>query len=490
MEPTTAFILIFGYFLLLMFIAFLTSRKADNQSFFTANRQAPWYLVAFGMIGTTLSGVTFISLPGAVGAGGLNQSFAYMQLVLGYIAGYLIIANVLLPVYYKLKLTSIYSYLDQRFGDSSYKTGAAFFLLSRIIGASFRLYLVAIVLDKFILGPIGVSFEWTVAGAIILIWIYTFRGGIKTVVWTDTFQTAAMLIAVIWTVGTLASSMDLSLGGVVSTIQNSEYSQIFFFDDGWSDPNNFFKQFLAGMFLTIVMTGLDQDMMQKNLTVKTLKDAQLNMYTFTGILVIANILFLSLGAMLYIFAAKEGIEIPAKADQLFPTIALEHLNPAIVMIFLLGLIAAAYSSADSALTALTTSFCVDFLDFEGKEQTPRLKQTRWMVHIGFSVVLFLVIIVFSRLNDKSVINELFTAAGYTYGPLLGLYAMGLFTKIKIQDPFAPIICILAPILTFVINSNSEAWFNYKFGFELLIMNGLITFLGLLAISRPAQSSSS
>ncbi|MEO0640697.1 MAG: sodium:solute symporter [Bacteroidota bacterium] len=490
MSPTTALILILGYFLLLVAISFLTSKTADNQSFFTANRQAPWYLVAFGMIGATLSGVTFISVPGAVGAGGANQAFAYMQLVLGYVVGYIVIAKVLLPVYYRLKLTSIYAYLDQRFGNTSYKTGAGYFLVSRIIGASFRLYLVAIVMDKFILGPLNIPFAVTVAAAIVLIWIYTFRGGIKTVVWTETFQTAAMLLAVFLTVGAIAGQMDLGIGGIIDRIGDSPYGKVFFFENGWSDPNNFFKQFLAGMFLTIVMTGLDQDMMQKNLTVKTLKDAQLNMYTFTGILVMANILFLTLGAMLYLHAGDQGIAIPESADQLFPTIALEHLPPVIGIVFLLGLIAAAYSSADSALTALTTSFCVDFLGFEKKPSTPQLKQTRWLVHAGFSVVLFIVIIIFREINDRSVINQLFTVAGYTYGPLLGFYALGLFTRVQIRDQWSPLICILSPILTYIISTQSEAWIGYKFGFELLILNGLLTFVGLLLIQKDPDDSPS
>ena len=487
MSSTLILIVILLYFLALLVISWQTGKTADMRTFFTANRSSPWPVVAFGMIGASLSGVTFISVPGAVGTEGANENFAYMQVVLGYLLGYVVIAQILLPIYYKLKLTSIYAYLEQRFGIASYKTGAGFFLLSRIIGASFRLYLVSIVLDKFVLAPMGVPFAATVAIAILLIWVYTMRGGIKTVVWTDMFQTATMLIAVILTFIFIGQDMDLGVGGLVSSIGESDFTKIFYFENGWSDPNNFFKQFFAGMFLTIVMTGLDQDMMQKNLTCKNLKEARKNMYWFSGILVFVNLLFLALGAALYLYVQSKGIDIPAKADQLFPTIALEHLAPAVGLVFILGLIAAAYSSADSALTALTTSFCIDFLNFEKKGPKPNQKRDRILVHLGFSLVLFIVVLVFKEVNDDSVINSLFRVSGYTYGPLLGLFAYGLFTKKQVMDRIAPLVCILSPVLTYILNDNSEAWLGgYKFGFELLIVNGLITFLGLLLIQRKGK----
>lgn len=485
------------YFLLLMGISFLTSRKSDNADFFLAGRKSPWYLVAFGMIGASLSGVTFISVPGWVE----GSQFSYMQMVLGYLLGYLVIATVLMPMYYRLNLTSIYTYLEQRFGLYSYKTGAGFFLLSRVIGASFRLYLVAIVLQEFVMIYYGIPFWLTVLMTIVLIWIYTFRGGIKTIVWTDTLQTFCMLLAVILTVIAIGGKLNLDASSLIQTITESRYSQIFFFEDGWGDPKNFFKQFLAGASMAIVMTGLDQDMMQKNLSCKNIGDAQKNMFWFSIVLVFANILFLSLGALLFIYAGQVGIEIPTRivngevkqaTDLLFPTIALNHLSPGIGIVFILGLIAAAYSSADSALTALTTSFCVDFLGFE-KEENPdeqKQKRTRFLVHIGFSTLLFLVIMVFYFVNDQAVIKQIFTVASYTYGPLLGLYAFGFFARRKVLDRFTPIVCLMAPILTFIISTYSETlFFGYKFGFELLIINGLITMIGLFFISFYGEEES-
>ena len=489
LTPTVILGVIALYFIVLIIISVFTGKDAGNDNFFLAGRKSPWFLVAVGMIGASLSGVTFISIPGVVGSGGLNQAFSYMQVVLGYLLGYLVIALVLLPLYYRLKLTSIYTYLEQRFGFFSYKTGAAYFLLSRTIGASFRLYLVAIVLQKFVMEPFGVRFEVTVISTIILIWIYTFRGGIKTIIWTDTLQTVCMLTAVILTILGIGQALDTSVGGLVELIQQSQYSQVFFFEGGWQDPNNFFKQFLSGALITIVMTGLDQDMMQKNLTCPTIWDAQKNVFTFSIILVFANILFLALGALLYIYAAQVGISIPEKTDQLFPLIALQHLSPAVGIIFVLGLIAAAYSSADSALTALTTSFCVDFLDFEKKEQTDGLRNTRLIVHIGFSVLLFLVIIAFNAINDDAVITKLFIVAGYTYGPILGLFAFGMLTKLKVRDRFVPAVCLAAPMIAYVLDANSHLLNGFKFGFLIIALNGLLTFLGLLAISYREYEAS-
>jgi len=488
-SPFILLAVIFGYFLLLMLISSVTSKGSNNETFFTANKKSPWLLVAVGMVGASLSGVTFISVPGTVGAGGLNMSFSYMQVVFGYLVGYFVIATVLLPAYYKLNLTSIYEYLEDRFGPVSYKTGAFYFLSSRIIGASMRLFLVAIVLQKFVLDQFGVPFWLTVVIAILLIWIYTYRGGIKTIVWTDTLQTVCMLTAVVLTISAILNGMDLGFSDLIPTIKNSEYSQLFFFEGGWSDPNNFYKQFSSGALIAIVMTGLDQDMMQKNLTCKTLGDAQKNMFTFSIVLIFANLLFLSMGALMYIYANQQGIEIPIRKDQLYPTLALEHLSPFIGVVFLLGLIAAAYSSADSALTSLTTSFCVDFLDFKKTDRTEQeKKRTRLIVHICFSIILLLVILVVKFINRDSIINELFVAAGFTYGPLLGLFSFGLFTKRFVKDKYVLLVCLASPIICFVLNKYSAIWFNgFEFGFTILALNGLLTFLGLWAISNSAPN---
>jgi SSS family transporter len=462
---------------MLIVISYFTSKNATNDDFFTANRQSPWYLVAFGMIGASLSGVTFISVPGEVGA----SAFSYFQVVLGYLVGYAVIAKVLLPLYYRLNLISIYTFLEQRFGFWSYKTGAFFFLLSRIIGSAFRLFLVAGVLQLAVFDAFGVPFWVSVMVTLLLIWLYTFRGGIKTIVWTDTLQTLFMLLAVIISIYYIGDALELSTAGLIETVRDSGYSDIFVWD--WQSGKNFFKQFFAGAFISIVMTGLDQDMMQKNLTCRSLEDAQKNMFWFSIVLVFVNLLFLSLGALLFVYAQKMGIAIPEKTDDLFPMLALQHFSIFGGVLFLLGIIAAAYSSADSALTAMTTSFCVDFLGYKKKNDST-FKRTRKMVHIGFSVLLFFVILIFRAINDQSVINSVFTAAGYTYGPLLGLFAFGMFTKKAVKDKFVPIVCLASPILSYIISSNSEAllW-GYKFGFEILILNGLITFLGLFLISK-------
>ena len=473
-----------GYFLLLIVVSYFTGKDSGNQNFFLANRKSPWYLVAFGMIGASLSGVTFISVPGAVGGEGANQAFSYMQLVFGYVLGYVVIANVLLPLYYRMNLTSIYEYLERRFGFFAYKTGAGYFLLSRIIGASFRLFLVALVLHKFVLEPFGITFGLTVAITIGLIWVYTFRGGIKTIVWTDTLQTTFMLVAVIWTIIAIKNALNTDLS-IAQLVRDSEYGKMFYFEGGWSDPNNFFKQFFSGALITVVMTGLDQDMMQKNLTCKTLGESQKNMYSLSIVLVFANIFFLTLGALLYIYAADIGLAIPEKADQLYPTIALQHLPATLGILFVLGLIAAAYSSADSALTSLTTSFCVDFLDFEKRDDEAKKKRTRILVHVTFSFILLVAILLFNALSNDSVINELFRAAGYTYGPILGLFVFGLSTKLELRNNWVLPICLIAPILSFIIDSNSEQWFNgFTFGFLILLLNGILTILGLWLISKP------
>ena len=491
LSPTTTLTVIIGYFLFLIVISIITSRGADNQTFFTANKKSPWYLVAFGMIGTSLSGVTFISIPGVVGAGGYNMNLSYMQMVMGYLVGYLVIATVLMPLYYKLNLTTIYGYLRQRFGIVSYKTGAFYFLVSRIVGASFRLFLVAIVLQKFVMDSLGVSFYMTVAITIILIWIYTYRGGIKTIVWTDTIQTACMLSAVVLTIWAIGGSLDLSLSQMWGEISTQGFTKMFYFGDGWSDPNNFYKQFISGALIAIVMTGLDQDMMQKNLTCKSLGDAQKNVFTFSFILIFANLLFLVLGGLLYVYSMKSGIAIPDRTDLMYPEIALNHLGSGIGIIFILGLIAAAYSSADSALTALTTSFCIDFLNFERTERSEEEKKNlRLKVHIAFSVILFIVIASFKLLNNDAIINQLFRAAGYTYGPLLGLFTFGMFTKINLRDRWVWLVCLIAPLLTVFIDLNSVSLLGgFKFGSMLIALNGLLTFIGLWILSLNHRASS-
>lgn len=473
--------IITGYFLLLMIIANFTSGKAENKTFFLNNRQSKWYIVAFGMIGTTLSGVTFISVPGWV----LNTNFSYFQIIIGYIAGYTTIALVLLPLYYRLNLTTIYGYLEQRFGKITYKTGAFYFLLSRTIGSAFRLFIVANVFQIFIFNHWNFPFWVSVAASLLLILVYTYRGGISTIVWTDTLQTFFLLTAMGTTIVYVYYQLNVDTG-IIATVANSGYAQIFHWD--WKSPDNFFKQFLSGAFIAIVMTGLDQDMMQKNLSCRNIKEAQKNMYVFTSLQVVVNLLFLSLGALLYLYASHNLIALPERTDDLYPMLAFEYFPAIISILFLLGLTAAAYSSADSALAALTTSFCVDFLNFEKKNiQSGESKKTRYMVHGGFTLVIFIVIMLFHIIADQSVISMIFTAAIYTYGPLLGLFAYGLFTKFKTYDRWVPVVCVIAPILTYILNINSEVWFNgYKFGFELLPVNGLITCIGLYLIGRRGK----
>jgi len=470
--------------MVLIVISFITGKDDSNEAFFIGKKESPWYVVAFGMIGASLSGVTFISVPGWVA----TSQFSYMQMVLGYLAGYTVIATVLLPLYYRLNLTSIYGYLEQRYGFWSYKSGAFYFLLSRVIGASFRLYLVAVALHLAVFEPLELPFWLSVLMAVLLIWVYTFRSGIKTIIWTDTLQTASMLLAVMVTIFVIKDSMDWGIGEMVRSIQASNYSQWFFFDDV-NDNKFFFKQFLAGMFITISMTGLDQDMMQKNLSCRSLKDAQKNMFWFSVVLVGANVLFLSLGAMLYLFAGEVGFEPGTAGDELYPALAVSgELGFVAAVLFVIGLVAAAYSSADSALTALTTSFCVDFLGME-KNPSENDRRTRKWVHIGFTFLLFVVIIIFRSLNNDSVIAELFKVAGFTYGPLLGLYAFGLFTKRNVKDKVVPAIVILAPIICYFLQANSEAWLNgYKIGFELLLINGAITALGLFIFSSDSTAA--
>lgn len=484
MKPLTILLFIAAYFTILLLIGWRTGRKANSEGFFIGNRRSPWVVVAIGMIGASLSGVTFISVPGWV----IDSQFSYMQMVFGYLAGYIVIAEILLPLYYNLKLTSIYTYLDQRFGRHSYKTGALFFLLSRTIGASFRLFLVANVLQVTVFDVWNVPFVVTVCITLALIWLYTFKGGIKTIIWTDTLQTVFLLSALFLTIIFISKSLKWDLGGMIAAVKDHELSRIFFFDD-INDKRHFLKQFLGGMFITIVMTGLDQDMMQKNLSCRSLKDARKNMYLYSFAFVPVNLLFLVLGVLLVIFAKSSGMILPAQTDNLYPMVATSGGLPVIVtMLFILGLIAAAYSSADSALTALTTSFTVDILGRGGAEE-PILQKTRFWIHLMFSFLLMIVILVFRAVNDQNVISALFTVAGYTYGPLLGMFSFGLFTRLKVNDRLLPLVAITAPLLTLLINRYS--WLllgDYKFGFELLVVNGLITFMGLLLISSGRKSA--
>ena len=476
MKPEYIILLIVAYFSVLILISYLTGKSADNKTFFKANNSSPWYLVAFGMIGASLSGVTFISVPGWVE----GQNMSYFQMVLGYVVGYAVIGLVLLPLYYRLNLTSIYTYLEGRFGKHSYKTGASFFLLSRTIGAAFRLFLVANVLQIILFDAYGIPFWITVSITILLIWLYTFKGGIKTIVWTDTLQTLFMLIAVGVCIYTISDEMEIS--NIFSYVADSELSKTFFFDDV-NAGNYFWKRFLAGAFVAIVMTGLDQDMMQKNLTCRNLKDAQKNMFWFTIVLVIVNFFFLALGVLLTDYAQQNGID--AHKDQLFPIIATKgNLGLATAIFFLLGLIAAAYSSADSALTSLTTSFSIDILEIDKKKDKNEQEKTRKKIHILFSFILIATILVFKYfIADESVIAKIFTFANYTYGPLLGLYAFGLFTKLKVKDKMVPFICLASPFLTFSVNYLALECIGFDFGFSLLILNGLLTFIGLYIFKR-------
>lgn len=479
MNPQLVFTVISIYFGLLFFISWFTSRKLTGDTFFTGDRNSHWFLVSFGMIGASLSGVTFISVPGEVG----NSNFYYFQVVLGYTLGYLTIAKVLLPLYYRLNLVSIYTFLENRFGFWSYKTGAFFFIISRSFGSSLRLYLVASVLQLVLFDALGIPFWVSVLLTVVLIWLYTFRGGIKTVVWTDTLQTAFMLTAVIVTLILIGKELEISsLGDYVNTIVKDQRSTLFNWD--WKAGTNFFKQFVSGAFITIVMTGLDQDMMQKNLTCRTLGDAQKNMFWFTGILVVVNLLFLSLGVMLYLYAETKGIPIPERSDSLFPLLASTYFSPIAGIIFVLGIIAAAYSSVDSTLTALTTSFCFDFLQIDRNYPVEKRVAIRKQVHIGFTAFLYILILAFYWLNDQSVINSVFILAGYTYGPLLGLFGFGLFTSFQVKDVWVPGLAILAPSLTFLIASNSQEWlWGYTFGFEALILNGALMFTGLYLLRK-------
>jgi len=468
-----------AYTILVFAITYITSRKADNQTFFIGNKVSPWYVVAYGMIGASLSGVTFMSVPGWV----KDTQFTYMMVVFGYLVGYSVIATVLLPLYYRMNLTSIYTYLEHRFGFWTYKTGAGFFLLSRTLGASLRMFIVVNVLQIFVFDAWGVPFWLTVLMFITLIILYTFKGGIKTIVWTDTLQTTFMLLAVVLSIVFISRELHFSIGNLVTRIWNSDMSKIINTD--WQSPRFFVKQFLSGVFISIAMTGLDQEMMQKNLSCRNLREAQTNMFTFSGTLVFVNLIFLFLGAVLLIYSGNQLIAVKY-TDDMFPTIALQYLGPIAGLVFLVGLISAAYPSADGALTSLTTSFCIDFLGFDRLKNITDLqkRRIRYLVHISIAFIFLIVIIIFRSVNDKAIIDKLFTIAGYTYGPLLGFYSFGLFTKWQVRDRWVPLIAIISPIICYFLSAYSVKLLNgYKFGFELLIINGMLTFIGLFLLRK-------
>ena len=511
LTPALVLIVLFLYFAMLVAVAWFTGRNVTNEGFFLANRKVPWYVVAYAMIGTSISGVTFISVPGAVGLEtGLNRGFGYMQVVLGYLLGYLFIATVLMPMYYRLNLTSIYGYLEKRLGYWSYKTGAAFFLLSRTLGSATRMFLAATVLQLFVFQPLGVPFVLTVILMMALIYGYTFKGGLKTIIWTDTIMTTFFIAAVAWTVVSVGKALNLSVSEIWPAVSDSRYGQIFFFDNFLTDPNHFVKQFFSGALIAIVMTGMDQDLMQKNLACKNIKEAQKNMFVFCLYLIIINLAFLVLGALLYLYANSLGIEIPARTDQLYPQIAFNHLDAAAGIFFILGLIASTYASSDSALTALTTSFCVDFLQFEKKRQNidpyaseaeknayleatdAQQKRARTIVHLGISAVFVVIILLLNAVSSGAVISLIFKIAGYTYGPLLGLFTFGLFTNLhlhawslripgtKWQLPGVVLVCLASPLLTWAIEVGCKQWFDV--GFLTILLNGIITFVGLWVMS--------
>lgn len=482
MQPEIIISFVIAYFIVLLAIAFYTSRGADNESFYIGKKKSHWLLVAYGMIGTSLSGVTFMSVPGEVDA----KHFTYMGVVLGYFLGYLVVAFVLLPLYYRLNVTSIYAYLKSRFGNISYKTGASFFLLSRTLGASIRIYLVLIVLQHLLLHKLNVPYYITVFVILTLILLYTFKGGVKTIVWTDTLQTTGMILALVITIFLISRELNFSFAELFTAIGNKGYTQAFEWTD-WQSNSYFLKHILGGAFITITMTGMDQEMMQKNISVNTVGNSQKNMLVFSVILVVVNLLFLILGGALYLFAETKGIALPAKTDETFSLIALEHLSPVAGLIFIIGLVSALFPSADGALTALTSSFCIDILGLKERDDLTEKEKgiQRKTVHIIITVVFFVLILLYQKLIEASVISTILKVAAYTYGPLLGLFSFGLMTKRKLNDSWrVPVICLLSPVLCWILNDHSVQWFGgYKFGFELLMVNGAITFAGLWALSK-------
>lgn len=484
MTPQSILIVFAFYVSLLFLVSWLTSRKADDQSYYTGNRISPWFVVAYGMTGASLSGVTFMSVPGWV----RDTQFSYMLVVIGYMAGYFIIALILLPLYYRLRLTSIYTYLEKRLGFWSYKTGAGFFIISRLLGTSLRLFLVISVLHKFVFDSWNIPFWFSNLITILLVVLYTYRGGIRTIVYTDTVQTTFMLLAVILSVIYIGNDLGIPAVKLFSSVAGTPSTKMLITD--WHNERFFLKQFLSGVFITIAMTGLDQEMMQKNLSCRNLKDARKNMITFSFILVMVNLLFLLLGAVLVLYAGKRNIDITG-SDELFPVIALNYLSPVAGIVFLVGLVSAALPSAGGAMTSLTTSVTIDFLGVDKKEGSARSgrTKTRYLVHILTAMAFFTCILVFRSVSNRAVIDQLITLAGYTYGPLLGMFAFGLFTERKAYDPVTPWIAVLSPVICYLLSTFSEVLFNgYRFGFEILLVNGFLTFAGLMLFSKKKTDS--
>ena len=464
---------VLAYFFCLLAFSRWTARRATNETFYRGNRRSPWYMVAFGMVGASISGITFVSVPGMV----MKMNMTYVQTCLGFIIGYFLVAFLLLPVYYRLNLTTIYSYLQRRLGHYSYKTGAWFFLLSKMTGAAVRFYVVCIILQRFVFEQYGIPFALTVVGMVCLIWLYTRRGGIKTLVWTDSFQTVCMFTALLLIIYKVIGALDLSVGEAFTAIVQNEHSRIFVFDD-WMSRQNFWKQFLSGVFIVIVMTGLDQDMMQKNLTCKTLREAQKDMCTYGFAFVPANMLFMALGVLLMLLAQKQNVALPAMGDELLPMFAATGaLGQSVVVLFSLGIVAASFSSADSALTAMTTSFCVDIKEKADDEKL------RKRVHIGMAVIFATLILIVDAVNSTSVIDAIYILCSYTYGPLLGLFTYGLLTKRGVNDRVVPYIAIASPLICFALDKTVASTTGYQFGYELLMLNGLLTFLGLFLSGR-------
>jgi SSS family transporter len=481
MSPISVLLTIAAYFAVLFFISHLAGRKADNAGFFSGNRKSPWYVVAFATIGAAISGVTFVSVPGMVAGSG----FSYLQMVLGFAVGQLIIAFVLIPLYYKMNLVSIYEYLENRFGISSYKTGAWFFFISKMLGASVRLFIVCVVLQLLVFAPLHLPFILNVLFTVGIVWLYTFRGGVKSLIWTDSLKTFCLIVSVGLTIYYIGKNLGLNTGSLWSLIGDSEMSKTFFFDDG-NDKRYFWKQFLAGVFTMIATTGLDQDMMQKTLSCKNFRDARKNMITGGILQIFINLLFLTLGVLLYVYAAGKQIALPAKGDDVFPFLAMQF-SPVVGVLFIIGLISAAYAAAGSALTALTTSFTVDILESPRTKTDAQVAAIRQKVHIGMAIMMAAVIFIINLLNNDSVINTVYTLASYTYGPLLGLFVFGMFTKKAVKDRWVPLVAIVSPVLCYILDTHSQAWFNgYQFSHERLILNAFFTFAGLCLLVRKKK----
>lgn len=476
--PGFVILIIFGvYFGSLYLISHIVSKKStDNDAFFSGNKKSPWYIVAIGMIGTSISGVTFVSVPGMVG----KFDMTYMQMVFGFFFGYLAVAYILLPLYYRLNLISIYTYLEQRFGFYSYKTGAVFFIISRIIGSAAKLYLIALILQSLVFDQWNIPFEMTVSVIILFIWLYTRKSGIKTIIWTDTIQTICVIVAAILIIWQVSHLLNFNLSDIIQNIKTNPHSNIFIFE--WNSSQNFFKQFFSGIFIVIVMTGLDQDIMQKNLSCKNLKDARKNMLTYGFMFIPINLLFLALGILLLIFATKQGISLPIISDEILPFLVNDYLGIGCLVFFTIGIIGASFANADSALASLTTSFCVDIINISShdKEQATSIRKN---VHIGMSITFLVAILMIHYIGQENVLNTIYKVASYTYGPLLGMFTLGLFSKIRVKDKYMPAVCLLSPLLCYIIEMSLSAFFNYKVGYEILILNGVLTIAGMYIIKK-------